>query len=57
MWFGDIPGQGDPGFLVYFLDDNAYGRETDKSFWMRGESRAEFVIKTRSSRCGEHCSR
>ena len=19
------PGQGDPGFLVYFLDDNAYG--------------------------------
>jgi hypothetical protein len=45
IWFGDL-GRGDPGFLVYFLDDNAYGREADKSFWTRGESRAEFVIKT-----------
>jgi hypothetical protein len=45
IWFGDL-GQGDPGFLVYFLDDNAYGREADKSFWTRGESRAELVIKT-----------
>ena len=44
VWFGEL-GQGDPGFLVYFLDDNAYGREADKSFWTRGESRAEFVIK------------
>ena len=39
-------GEGDPGFLVSFLDDNAFGREADKSFWIRGESRAEFVIKT-----------
>jgi hypothetical protein len=46
VWFGDNPGQNDPGFLVYFLDDNAYGREADKSFWTRGQSRAEFIIKT-----------
>ena len=46
LWFGDNPGVGDPGFLVYFLDDNAYGREADKSFWTRGAARAEFIIKT-----------
>jgi hypothetical protein len=46
QWYGDNPGQGDPGFQIYFLDDNSYGRETDKSFWTRGESRAEFLIKT-----------
>ena len=45
MWFGDNPGQNDPGFQIYFLDDNAYGREADKSFWVKGESRAEFLIK------------
>jgi hypothetical protein len=45
LWFGDT-GQGDPGFLVYFLDDNAYTREADRSFWTRGRSRAEFIIKT-----------
>ena len=45
IWFGDTVA-GDPGFLVYFLDDNAYGRELDKSFWTRGRSRAEFIIKT-----------
>lgn len=45
LWFGDT-GQGDPGFLIYFLDDNAYGRETDKSFWTRGRARADFIIKT-----------
>lgn len=46
QWFGDRPGVGDPGFQIYFLDDNAYGRETDKSFWVHGESRAEFLVKT-----------
>jgi hypothetical protein len=46
LWFGDNPGKGDPGFLVYFLDDNAYGREADKSFWTRGDSTAEFIVKT-----------
>jgi hypothetical protein len=45
IWFGDNGG-GDPGFLVYFLDDNAYGREADKSFWTRGRSTSEFIIKT-----------
>lgn len=45
LWFGDT-GQGDPGFLVYFLDDNAYDREADKSFWTRGQARTEFIIKT-----------
>ena len=45
LWFGDT-GRGDPGFLVYFLDDNAYDREEDKSFWTRGRARAEFIIKT-----------
>ncbi len=45
LWFGDV-GQGDPGFLVYFLDDNAYDREADKSFWTRGRARTEFIIKT-----------
>jgi hypothetical protein len=44
VWFGDL-GLGDPGFLVSFLDDNAYGAETDKSFWTRGDSRAELVFK------------
>lgn len=44
VWFGDL-GQGDPGFLVSFLDGNAFGKEGDKSFWVRGESRAEIVIK------------
>jgi hypothetical protein len=45
LWFGDL-GKGDPGFLVYFLDDNAYDRDPDKSFWTRGRARAEFIIKT-----------
>ncbi len=44
LWFGDT-GEGDPGFLVYFLDDNAFDRETDKSFWTRGDARSEFIIK------------
>jgi len=45
IWFGDT-GQGDPGFLVYLLDDNTYGRDAEKSFWTRGRARAEFIIKT-----------
>jgi hypothetical protein len=43
VWFGDT--QGDPAFLVSFLDDNAYNREMDKSFWTRGDSRADLVYK------------
>jgi hypothetical protein len=46
VWFGDNEGQHDPGFQIYFLDDKAYGREADKSFWVRGSARAEFMIKT-----------
>jgi hypothetical protein len=46
VWFGDDPNLHDIGFQIYFLDDNAYGREADKSFWVKGESRAEFLIKT-----------
>lgn len=46
VWFGDNPGENDPGFQIYFFDDNAFGREADKSFWIRGESRAEFLVKT-----------
>ena len=45
VWYGDSPGVGDPGFQVYFFDQNAYGKEEDKSFWIRGQSRADFLIK------------
>lgn len=44
LWLGNL-GQGDVGFLVSFLDDNAYGREEDRSFWTRGDSRADLVLK------------
>jgi hypothetical protein len=45
VWYGDNPGENDPGFQIYFFDDNAY-KEAGKSFWVKGESRAEFLIKT-----------
>ena len=48
VWFGDDPGTQatkNPGFQIYFLDKNWF-LEADKSFWVRGESRAEFLIKT-----------
>ncbi len=47
QWFGDNPGEGDYGFQIYFLDANAYGREPEeeKSFWVKGESRAEILVK------------
>jgi hypothetical protein len=46
QWFGDNPpDHKDPGFQVYFLDDNGFDREEDKSFWVKGESRAEFLVK------------
>ena len=46
IWFGDNKGQGDPGFQLYFFDPNAFGQELDKSFWVKGDSRAEFLVKT-----------
>jgi len=46
LWYGDT-GEGDPGFQIYYLDDNSYLQEADrKSFWIRGESRAQILIKT-----------
>lgn len=42
--FGGIE-TADPKFLVSFLDDNVYGREADRSFWTRGDSRADIVFK------------
>ncbi len=40
VWFGQ-----QRRFQIYFLDDNAFGRE-DLSFWVRGRSTAEFLVKT-----------
>jgi hypothetical protein len=46
IWFGDNPpDHKDPGFQIYFFDDNAFP-DADKSFWVKGKSRAEFLIKT-----------
>ena len=34
-------------FQIYYLDENSFLQEADKkSFWIRGESRAEFLVKT-----------
>jgi hypothetical protein len=46
IWFGNYPVGSSPGFQIYFFDANAYQQEADKSFWVKGESRAEFLIKT-----------
>lgn len=44
-WYGDDGTH--PGFQIYRLDDNSYLQEADKlSFWTRGESRAQMLIKT-----------
>ncbi|MCX6552498.1 MAG: hypothetical protein NTY02_16095 [Acidobacteria bacterium] len=40
IWFGQSR-----RFQIYFLDDNAYGRE-GLSFWVRGQSRADILVKT-----------
>jgi hypothetical protein len=41
----DIPGV--EGFLqLYHLDDNMYLKEADESVWIRGDARAEMLIKT-----------
>ena len=40
VWFGEAR-----RFQIYFLDDNAYARE-DLTFWVRGRSTAEFLVKT-----------
>jgi hypothetical protein len=45
VWFGDNPKGSSPGFQMYFFDDNAFV-EGDGTFWAKGESRAEFIVKT-----------
>jgi hypothetical protein len=40
IWFGTRP-----RFQIYFLDDNAYDRERN-SFWVKGQSRADILIKS-----------
>jgi hypothetical protein len=44
------PFGGDPPMLAYFLDDGAYNREVDEGdpvpwFWVRGESRADLILR------------
>jgi hypothetical protein len=40
VWFGQSR-----RFQIYFLDDNAYARE-DLTFWVKGRSTAELLVKT-----------
>ncbi|HEX5217180.1 MAG TPA: hypothetical protein VFV98_17070 [Vicinamibacterales bacterium] len=44
VWYGGI--DKDPRFQLYHFDDNAYLPEGDGSLWIRGESRAEMLIKS-----------
>jgi len=44
VWYGGI--DKDPRFQIYHFDDNAYLPEGDGSVWIRGESRAEMLIKS-----------
>ena len=54
FWYGDHRGRSadvkDPGFQIYFLDRNAFPEApldaVEKIFWVKGESRADFLIKT-----------
>ena len=43
IWYGETATN--PGFQVYYLDDNSYLRELDASFWTRGGTRAEIIVK------------
>jgi hypothetical protein len=49
FWYGGNaegkPTPAEPEFQIYYLDDNSYLREADRSLWIRGESRAEMLIK------------
>ena len=45
IWYGETPQN--PGFQIYYLDANSYLAEADKlSFWIRGRSTAQLLIKT-----------
>ncbi|HSG00530.1 MAG TPA: hypothetical protein VLA20_05330 [Vicinamibacterales bacterium] len=47
FWWGDDPALGYPGFQIFYLDDNSYLQESDRlSLWIRGGSRAEWLIRT-----------
>jgi hypothetical protein len=46
VWYGDYPKGSSPGFQIYFFDDNSYLKEEDNTFWVKGGTRAEFLIKT-----------
>ena len=47
FWWGDNPELGFPGFQIFFLDDNSYLQEADRrSLWIRGESRADWLVRT-----------
>lgn len=35
----------DPRFQLYYVDDNAFFRETDDGFWVKGDSRADLIVK------------
>ncbi|MDQ3170800.1 MAG: glycosyltransferase family 39 protein [Acidobacteriota bacterium] len=41
IWFG-----ADPRFQIYYLDDNSYFREPDDAFWVKGDARADILVKT-----------
>jgi hypothetical protein len=45
VWFGNRPEGSSPGFQIYFFDDNVYV-EGDGTFWTKGRSRSELLIKT-----------
>ena len=46
IWYGEDPELGDPGFQIFRLDDNSHLREIDPSFWVRGESTAQMLVRT-----------
>jgi hypothetical protein len=44
-WFGETTTN--PGFQILYLDKNSWLQETDKlSFWTRGDSHAELLVRT-----------
>ena len=40
-----VPLGGEPPVTAYFLDDNVFPREQVDAFWVRGRSRAEFMLR------------
>lgn len=40
-----LPLDGDPPLLAYFPDDNVHDLEEDKTFWVRGHSRADLILR------------